>query len=88
MLYIYIYIAKDFSSVESVYRVLHFYKTYHNNFPTLSNIARIFFSIPITSVPSESLFSQSGLIQTDLRNRLKPENLDKYSFLKYNLNLF
>ena len=44
-----------------------------------------FFSIVATSVPSESLFSHIGLIQTDIRNRLSPDTLENIVFLKENL---
>ena len=58
---------------------------YHNNirlFPNLAKIAKIFYTLPATSVPSEALFSQAGLIQTDIRNRLGPLLLEKLVFLK------
>ena len=38
-----------------------------------------------TSVPSESLFSQSGLIATELRNRLNPFLLEDLTLLKENM---
>ena len=40
------------------------------------------FSIPATSVTSEALFSQVGLIQNDLRNRLAPSTLENITFIK------
>ena len=41
-------------------------------------------SIPASSVPSECLFSSTGLIQTEIRNRLSPETLESITFLKEN----
>ena len=37
--------------------------------------------MPATSVPAERLFSKAGIIQTDLRNRIKPSLLEYYCFL-------
>ena len=57
-------------------------------YPKLSEIGKVIFSIPCTSVPSESLFSQAGIIQNDLRNRLNPVNLEALNFLKHNSMYF
>lgn len=63
---------------------LAFFKTYEKTFPLLSKIAKAIFSIPATSVPSECLFSRAGLIQTDIRNKLSPSNLENLIFIKDN----
>ena len=63
---------------------LAFFKIYEKTFPLLSKIARAIFSVPATSVPSECLFSRAGLIQTDIRNKLSPKNLENLIFIKEN----
>lgn len=65
-------------------RSLAFFKSNFKSFPKLGKLCRIIMSVPATAVPSESLFSGAGLTQTDLRNRLNPENLDKLNFIKTN----
>ena len=61
-----------------------FFKIYGKTFPILTKLARIILSLPATSVPSESLFSQAGITNTDLRNRLRPNLLEQIVFLKSN----
>ena len=64
---------------------LAFFKANSVSYPILTKIARGIFCITATSVPSECLFSSTGLIQTDLRNRLGPDTLENITFLKENL---
>lgn len=45
-------------------------------------------SIPATSDPSERVFSKTGQIINERRNRLLPKNLDYIIFLNSNLNIF
>lgn len=61
---------------------LYFYKYYGHRYPALSEVAKCVFSATVSSVPSECLFSQVGLIQNDLRNRLKPALLEKLTIIK------
>lgn len=63
---------------------LYFFKQFHDVYPTLTQIAKTILAVPAASVSAESLFSQSGLIGTDIRNRLAPETLENLSFLKEN----
>lgn len=63
---------------------LYFFYENRKFFSKLLKIAKSIFSICATSVPSESLFSQAGLIQTDIKNRLDPQNLENLTFLKEN----
>ena len=63
---------------------LKFFQLNKENFQILHNISKIIFTCPATSVPAESLFSQAGQIQNDLRNRLNPETLEILNFLKHN----
>lgn len=53
-------------------------------FPVLAQIARRFLSGTATSVPSERLFSQAGLIYEEHRNRIIPENAEMLLFIKGN----
>lgn len=50
--------------------VLEWWKTHENQFPSLAEMAKDFLCIQATSVASERLFSQAGLINTKLRNML------------------
>lgn len=63
------------------------FKYWHakQNFPNLKKLAQKFLSLVPATVPSERLFSTAGLIHTNLRNRLKPENLQILCFLNKNL---
>jgi hypothetical protein len=63
---------------------LFFFRQNKTSYPNLGAVAKIIFSIPVTSVPSESLFSQAGETQNDLRNRLKATNLERLTFCKNN----
>ena len=63
---------------------LAFFKANSVSYPILTKIARGIFCITATSVPSECLFSSTG-IQTNLRNRLAPDTLENITFLKENL---
>ena len=60
-----------------------FYK-YNPKYKNIINLAKALLSIPATSVPSESLFSQSGIIQNDLRSRLNPITLENCVLIKEN----
>ena len=49
---------------------LEWWKINHSQFPNLSNMARDYLAIPVTSVPSEESFSLGKNLITDKRNRL------------------
>ena len=65
---------------------LMFYFYYEKKFPELSKLAKEILCVPATSVPSESLFSVTGIIQNDQRNRINPSLLNQLNFIKYNSN--
>lgn len=56
-------------------------------FPILSKLAKRFLITPASSVYSERLFSEAGLIYEEKRNRLAPERAEKIVFLHHNLPL-
>lgn len=66
---------------------LDFWKQHKNTFPELYTLQLKYLCVPATSVPSERVFSKSGQITNDRRNRLHPKNLDYIVFLNSNLNL-
>lgn len=53
-------------------------------FPNLSKVARKHLGIVATSVPSERIFSKAGVLVSERRNRLNPENVEKIIFLNAN----
>ena len=53
-------------------------------FPTIAHVARKVLCVPATSVPSERIFSSSGLLINKLRNRLSSDIVDKIIFLNKN----
>lgn len=60
---------------------LEIWRDYKIQFPKLYKIAFKYLTIVGTSVPSERLFSQAGLVLTERRNRLKGKRLSKLLFL-------
>ena len=64
---------------------LEWWKKNHERFPLIAKVARQLLCVPATSVPSERIFSTAGLIVSNLRSSLKPENTDMLIFLNKNL---
>ena len=56
--------------------VLEYWKKLQHKYPVLSVMVRDIFSIPITTVASESSFSVGGRILTRYRSSLLPENFE------------
>lgn len=53
------------------------------DFPYLSNLARRLLAIPASSAKAERVFSQAGLVLTDLRTRLGVRTVEDLMVLKY-----
>ena len=62
--------------------VLMFWKSNCEEFPHLSKVARQIHSIPATSAGVERQFSSAGLILTERRTSLDPEQLDNVLFIR------
>jgi hypothetical protein len=58
-----------------------------HRFPTLSELARLIFSIPGSQIECERIFSAAGLITSGLRNRLGVENLDMLVNIQNNADI-
>ena len=65
---------------------LEWWKKEESQFPILSKLARKYLCICATSVASERVFSTAGYIGSNLRSCLKPEKIDKLTFLARNLD--
>nr|CAH7764068.1 unnamed protein product [Callosobruchus chinensis] len=58
-----------------------------NQFPILIKFAQIYLSSQCSSVYSERLFSEAGLVYENKRNRLLPKNAENLVFIHHNLPL-
>ncbi|XP_060071429.1 E3 SUMO-protein ligase ZBED1-like [Ylistrum balloti] len=61
------------------------WKTNKTRYSNLAKLAQVFLSIPATSVPSERMFSKSGLIISNRRSCLEPFFAEQLTFLGHNL---
>jgi hypothetical protein len=66
------------------YGPLLFFKQKEAQYPILCNIAKAVFSTMPSSTPVESLFSSTGLIDTDMRTRLSVNKLENLVMIKRN----
>ena len=64
---------------------LEWWKQNYTSFPILSQLAKKYLSICVSSSASERLFSTAGNISTKKRNSLKPDKLNMLVFLARNL---
>ncbi|XP_030765200.1 zinc finger BED domain-containing protein 1-like [Sitophilus oryzae] len=64
---------------------LAFWSANENLFPALFKMHKKYLCAPATSVPSERIFSKSGIITNSRRNRLSAKNLNQIIFLNTNL---
>lgn len=56
-------------------------------YPSLTAFAKIYLSSPGSSVYSERLFSEAGMVYEDKRNRLLSTNAEKIVYIHHNLPL-
>ncbi|CAH1111517.1 unnamed protein product [Psylliodes chrysocephalus] len=57
------------------------------HYPYLTKFAKVYLSAPCSSVYSERLFSEAGLVNKNKRNRLLPANSEHWVFIHHNLQL-
>lgn len=73
------------SAIENEVDPLKWWQTHQEMFPNLSILAKKYLSVNASSVNSERLFSIAGHIVTKRRSSLKPETVNKMTFLTCNL---
>ncbi|XP_017294385.1 E3 SUMO-protein ligase ZBED1 isoform X2 [Kryptolebias marmoratus] len=66
---------------------LRWWKENSPQYPLLSPLAKAYLSIPVTSVPSQRVFSAAGDIVNAQRSQLLPEHLDMLIFLNQNMTV-
>jgi len=64
---------------------LEYWKSHNQRFFVLAKMARKYLSSPASSVASESLFSETGIIDSNRRRRLLAEKIEMLTFIKRNL---
>ena len=69
---------------EKEFDILSWWKSMSTQFPRLSKTAKYYLCIPATSATSERSFKIANDIITKKRNRLKPDTVEKLTFLKNN----
>lgn len=67
---------------------LKWWKENQFSYPRLFKIMKSLLSVPATSVPSERIFSKTGQIISDRRNKLTGDKVTKITFLNYNAQYF
>jgi len=65
--------------------ILKWWEAHAKMIPLLSQVARKYLAIPLTSASSERVFSAAGNVVTDARTKLDPKNVDKIVYLKTNM---
>jgi len=63
---------------------VHWWREHEARFPKVAVVARRVLLVPATSVPSERVFSSTGLLLSKLRNRLSSCIVDAIVFLNKN----
>ena len=67
--------------------ILQFWKDNQGTLGVLSNVARRFLAVPLSSAPSERLFSAAGNIVSKRRCSLNPKTAEALVFLHDNAEL-
>jgi hAT family C-terminal dimerisation region len=62
--------------------ILGYWKRNETAYPTLAMMARDIFSVPVSTVPSESCFNSANMILTDKRSRLGAKTFERLVCLK------
>ena len=70
------YLEEDCMPDSSDFDILSWWKMNKARYPLLSEIAKDFLAIPISTVASESAFSTGGRILSPHRSRLHPDTLE------------
>lgn len=68
--------------------ILQFWRSNESLFPRLAKIAKVLFSIPITSSKSEGAFSIAGCLLRKERAAIAPYRIEKTLFVHDNYDLF
>jgi hypothetical protein len=76
------YLSMHIDSELVVDNPLVFWKANQNNLPLLSKLARMIHCIPATTSSVEREFSAGGLVVTERRSSIKPENLNNILFVR------
>lgn len=79
---------KTYARMESILNAdpLAWWRDHSQTFPVLAFLARILLSIQAASVSSERLWSDAGLILTDMRSSLSDENFSQLLFLRQHVS--
>ena len=60
----------------ATFDILTWWKNHQKEYPILSKMARDLLTPPVSTVPSESVFSESGRVLDERRSRLAPHTLE------------
>lgn len=80
-------IYKNIVNIERSQDPLFFWKDNKKRLPRLAELAKEYLGCPGSSVPSERVFSKTGTVDSDKRNRLSGELVGKIVFLNINAPL-
>ena len=70
--------------MEPTAKPLDWWKRHESGFPKVAYVARSVLYVPATSMPSERIFSTTGLLINKLSNRLASDLVDAIVFLNKN----